>query len=153
MFMTTTFRQSRLKLAVVFAFTAAAALLLAFFAFLSAYFPGLWAYLGISLFAPLALACAVAAVKNAIAFLHPAGLSADEAGIIFKTAQREQNYSWDAIEDIIVFSPTSRFRSPGLELKEASNGRRFHSFGRNWEKSAEEITEKLRAAKSQRATA
>lgn len=151
--MTILFHQSRPKLALVFALTVAAGLVLAFFAFISAYFPGLWAYLGISSFAPLALACAVAAVKNAIALLHPAELRAGETGISFKTAQRELHFPWDAIEGIIVFSPTSRFRSPGLELKEAVNGRRFHSFGRNWEKSAEEIVEKLQAAKPQRATA
>jgi len=55
------FRQSRPKLAFVTALFAAWTLVLAFMGFVCAYAPGLWPYLGLSLFAPLTIAFAVAA--------------------------------------------------------------------------------------------
>lgn len=141
-----TFRQSRFKLAVVFALTAIAALVMAFFGFVSAFFPGLWAAMGLGIFAPMSLALAIAAWRNGHALAQPASIIADDRGVSFQTRQGSTLYAWDQIADFTVFSPTSRLRSPGLELKEAVNGRRFISFGRNWEKLPEEITQYLHAA-------
>ena len=139
-----TFRQSRRKLALVAVSAVVAALLLSVFTFLSTYFPGLWAYMGASLFAPLALAAAVTAVRAAMALAHPAILTTDAQGLLHVTGGRRLYFAWSEIEAFTVFSPTARFRSPGMELKTPVNGRRFISFGRNWEKSAEEIVEAIR---------
>lgn len=140
------FRQSRSKLSFTFALTAMATLVLAFCGFVAAHFPGLWAYMGVSLFAPLSLALAVVAFKAGEALRRPSLLSTDENGIAFTSPRGTQFYRWQAIAGVLVFSPASRSRSPGIELKEAVNGRRFVSFGRHWEESAEEITEALKAA-------
>lgn len=142
------FRQSRMKLAIALVLTGLAALVLGFFGFVTAYLPGLWAYLGVSLFAPLALACALTAVKTAVFLSKPSSLHIDDSGVVWTNARQTRRFGWDAIAAPHIFSPMSRFRSPGVELKEAVNGRRFISFGRFWETSAEEIVEALEKAPS-----
>ncbi len=131
------FRQSRPKLAFVTALFAAWTLVLAFMGFVCAYAPGLWPYLGLSLFAPLTLAFAVATGATAMSLHAPATLTADADGVVFKTWRHEQHITWTNIAEFIVLPPTSALRSPACELKEGP--RKFVSFGRNWEKTAEEI--------------
>ncbi|GAA0530946.1 hypothetical protein FHS83_002616 [Rhizomicrobium palustre] len=141
----TSFRQSPTKLGFVIATAVFAALLLGASGLLCAYLPGLWSTLGVSLFAPLALAAVVVAVKAGQSLSRPAKLEADETGLSFTQAGSDtaRRFFWREIAGVIVFSPTSRFRSPGLELKEPVNGRRFVSFGRFWQASPEEIVEAL----------
>jgi len=62
---------------------------------------------------------------------------ADADGLVFKTWRHEQRIAWNNIADFIVLPPTSALRSPACELK--AGARKFVSFGRNWEKTAEEI--------------
>jgi hypothetical protein len=135
------FRQSATKLALLTALFAAWTLVFGFFAVVTAFMDGLWPYLGLSFFAPLAIAGAVAGVSSGLGLAHPATLTADEGGIVFRTYRHERRIAWSAVADFIVFSPTSRLRSPGCELKEGAP--KFVSFGRNWEKTPEEIVEAL----------
>jgi hypothetical protein len=132
-------QQSRLKLAVVTALSGALTVVLAFLTFVSAYLPDLWSYLGVSLFAPVGIACGVVALWNALALVRPGTLSADARGITHRSWRSERAIAWEDVERFIVFSPTSKLRSPGCELKSG----RFVSFGRNWEKTAEVVVEVL----------
>jgi hypothetical protein len=139
------FRQSRTKLAALTALFAAWALVFGFFAVITALQGGLWPYVGLSFFTPLALACIVGAVSTALHLANPATLTADDHCVVFRTHRSERRIAWSEIADFIIFSPTSRLRSPGCELKEGA--RKFVSFGRNWEKTAEEIVEALEEAR------
>lgn len=140
------FSQSRTKLALVAVIFAAWTLVVGLFAVISAYLDGLWPYLGLSLFAPLALAGAVVAIMTARSWMAPATLKADLSGFSLITWRGEQRLGWDAVESFIVFSPTSRLRSPGCVLK--AGAKRYISFGRNWNVSAEEIVEALEEART-----
>ena len=142
------FRQSRTKLATMTALFAAWALVFGFFAVVTALLDGLWPYLGLSFFTPLALACIVGAASTALHLANPATLTADEDGVVFRTHRSARRIAWSEVADFIVFSPTSRLRSPGCELKDGA--RKFVSFGRNWEKTAEEIVEALNVVKDAR---
>lgn len=134
--------QSRVKLAIVAALFGALTLLMAFMTFVSAFLPQLWTYLGISFFGPVGIACAIAAAASAMSLAKPATLTADDRDLVFRTWRSEQRIAWEDVEDFLVFSPGSRLRSPGVQLK--SGARKFVSFGRNWEKSAEEVVEEMR---------
>lgn len=142
------FRQSRLKLTIHTTAIAAWTVVLGFMAFVSAHAAGLWPYLALSLFAPLAIAGAVAAVAGALGLARPATLSADADGVAFRTWRGARTIAWQDIAAFHVLSPTSALRSPGCELKQGV--RKFVSFGRNWEKSAEEIVEALGEAEEAR---
>lgn len=144
----TTFQQSRSKLALLFAGAAIAALVLAFFAAVSTYLTGLWAFVCVALFAPLALACAVVAMKAALMVQTPAILTLDATGVVFSRASIPQNFAWDEIATFEVLASGSRSRAACLVLKEPRAGRRYISLGRFWEQSAEEIVEALSDAKA-----
>ncbi len=144
--MTHTLRQSRAKLALLLAATAMAAIVLALFAALSTALSGLWAFVCVALFAPLALACAVVALKAALMWRSPAVLIFDATGIVFTRAGRTESFAWDEIEGFEVLAPATRSRAACLVLKEPRRGRRFISFGRFWEQSAEDIVEAAQAA-------
>ncbi len=137
--------QSPLKLAVLIVLLAALTIVLAFVTLISSYLPHLWSYLSISLFVPVGIASAVAMIVNGMSLLRPGTLTIDETGVIFRNWRHERRYTWNEVEAFIVFSPQSRLRSPGCLLK--SGTRRYVSFGRNWEKTAEEIVEMLNGAK------
>ncbi len=136
----TVIQQSRLKLAVIALAAGALTVVLAFLAFLSAYLPGLWSALGLSLFAPVGIAMAVVAVSHALAWARPGTLTADEHSIVFRTWRSARRIAWDDVEEIFVLTPENRLRSPGVRLKSG----RVVSFGRCWEKTAEEVVEGLR---------
>ncbi len=138
----TVIQQSRLKLAVIAVVAGALTVVLAFLAFISAYLPRVWSALGLSLFAPVGIATGVVAVMQALAFARPGTLTADEHGLVHRTWRGERRIAWAEVEGFTVFSPTSRLRSPGVELK--SGPRRFVSFGRCWEKTAEEVVEEIK---------
>lgn len=141
------FTQSRAKLALLAAVFTAWTMVVGVIALISAYLDGLWPYLGLSLFAPLALAGAVVAVMSVRSWMTPATLKADHSGFSLSTWRGEQRLAWGEVESFIVFSPTSRLRSPGCALK--AGPRKFISFGRNWNASAEEIVEALENARPQ----
>jgi hypothetical protein len=131
------FRQSRAKLVFLFVVLTILTVVLAFMGFVSAYLPGLWCYLGLTLFAPVGLASAVAAVAAGMGLAKPATLTADASGVCFCTRRGEKRWRWEEIEAFEVFSSTGRLRSPGMKLRQGTL--KFVSFGRCWEKSAEEI--------------
>lgn len=133
-------QQSRLKLFVVAALAAALTLVLAFLAFVSAYLPSLWSFIGLSLFAPVGLALAVVAGSSALALAQPGTLTADGREIVHRTWRGARRIAWEDVEDVFVLTPENRLRSPGVRLK---NGR-VVSFGRCWEKTAEEVVEGMR---------
>jgi len=140
------YRQNRLKLALVFVLAAGMAVALAFAAFVTAFMDGIWAYVGVATFAPLSLAVAVAAAASAMQVLKPATLTADEHGVVYVSASRERRIGWNEIERFIVFTPDKRLRSLGCELK--SGPRKFVSFGRCWDLTAEEMAATLEKMKS-----
>jgi hypothetical protein len=144
----TTLQQSRAKLALLVAATTIAAIVLALFAAISTAATGLWAFVLIALFAPLALACAVVAMKAALMWQTPAILTLDATGIVFTRAGIPQSFAWDEIANAEVLAPGSRSRAACLVLKEPRNGRRYISIGRFWEQSADEIVEAVTEAKA-----
>lgn len=81
----TVIRQSRPKLALLFVLFAALTLVLAFMTFISVYLPDLWSYLGVTLFAPVALASAIAAASSGLSLAQPGTLTADESGVRYRT--------------------------------------------------------------------
>ena len=139
--------QSRPKLALLFVLFTALAVVLAFMTFVSAYLPDLWAYLGVTLFAPVALASVLAAASSGLSLAQPGTLTADANGVCHRTFRHARRYAWNDIAEFIVFAPTSRLRSPGCRLAEHVAGRHFVSFGRSWEKTPEEIVEVLKGEK------
>ena len=145
----TTFQQSRAKLALLLAATVMASLVLALFALLSTLLSGLWAFVCVALFAPLALACAVVAMKAALMWQSPHRLTLDATGVVLDRAGVLSSYAWDEIEKAEVLGAGSRSRAACLVLKEPRNGRRYISFGRFWERRAEEIVEALMHAKAE----
>ncbi len=144
----TTIQQSRSKLALLTAATTMAAIALALFAALSTYLTGLWAFVCVALFAPLALACAVVAMKAAMMVQTPAILTLDATGVVFTRASIPQIFAWDEIASFEVLAAGNRSRAACLVLKEPRGGRRYISLGRFWEQSAEEIVEALTEAKA-----
>jgi hypothetical protein len=143
----TVIRQSRPKLTLLLVLFTALTLVLAFITFVSAYLPDLWSYLGVVLFAPVGIASAIAAAASGMSLAQPGTLTLDETGICHRTFRHERRYAWNDIAEFIVFAPTSRLRSPGCRLADGVAGRRFVSFGRSWEKTAEEIVEVLKEEK------
>lgn len=137
----TQFRQSRPKLALTTMLFGAWTIIVGFMGYVSAHADGLWPYLAVSLFVPLALAGAIAAVNAAMSWWHPATLTATETGLTYKTWRAGRRFAWRDVESVLVLSPEARLRSPGVQLKHGA--RRFVSFGRNWEQTAEEIVEGL----------
>lgn len=144
----TVIRQSRAKLTLLFVLFSALALVLAFMTFVSVYLPDLWSYLGVAFFAPVGIASAIAAASSGMSLAQPGTLTLDESGICHRTFRHERRYAWSDIAEFIVFAPTSRLRSPGCRLADGVAGRRFVSFGRSWEKTAEEIVEVMKGAKA-----
>ena len=144
----TTFQQSRRKLALLAAGATMAAVVLALFAAVSTYLTGLWAFVCVALFAPLALACAVVAMKAALMVQTPASLTIDATGVVFTRASIPHSFAWDEIASFEVLAAGSRSRAACLVLNEPRAGRRYISLGRFWEQSAEEIVEALTEAKS-----
>lgn len=142
------FRQSRTKLTLLTVLFAGWAVAFGFCAVISAYLDGLWPYLSLSLLLPLALAGAFAAVMSGLSWIAPATITAGENGMVFASWRGEQRFAWDRVAEFTVFSPASRLRSPGVELKDGTP--KFVSFGRNWEQSAEEIVAKLEAQRALR---
>lgn len=143
----TVIRQSRPKLALLFVLFSALTLVLAFMTFVSVYLPDLWSYLGVVLFAPVGIASAIAAASSGLSLAQPGTLTADENGICHRTFRHERRYPWSDVAEFIVFAPTSRLRSPGCRLADGVAGRKFVSFGRSWEKTAEEIVEVMKGEK------
>lgn len=141
-----TFRQSRVKLALKLVLTGGLALALGFAGFVVMHFPGFWAPLGLAIFVPLALAVAVSAVFTGLALANPAVISAGPNSVSVATHRGKREIAWQDIAQFCVFSPASRFRSPGLELKAPVNGRRFVSFGRHWQAEPETIVNALQQA-------
>lgn len=142
----TTIHQSRVKLAVLVAATTIAAIVLALFAAVSTAATGLWAFVLVALFAPLALACAVVAMKAALMWHTPALLTIDATGVVLTRASIPHSFAWDEIAGVEVLSPGNRSRAACLVLKEPRNGRRYISIGRFWEQSADEIVEAVAEA-------
>jgi hypothetical protein len=137
------FRQSRIKLAALTALFAAWTIMLAFMAFVTAYLDGLWPYVGLSALTPLAIAFAVAAFASAMSFAHPATLTLDGDTLTFTTWRRAETIALTDIAAFHVIPPNTRMRSPACQKK--TGPRTFVSFGRNWEKTPEEIVEALEA--------
>ena len=147
-----TLQQSRTKLALLVIATTFAAIVLALFAAISTYLTGLWAFVCVALLAPLALACAVVAMKAALMWHTPSILCIDATGVVLTRASVLHSFAWDEIEQVEVLAPGSRSRAACLVLKEPRNGRRYISLGRYWEQSAEDIVEALNEAKASHAT-
>jgi hypothetical protein len=140
----TQFRQSRPKLALTALLFGGWSLIVGFMGYVSAHADGLWPYLALSLFVPLALAGALAAANAALSWWHPATLTATATGVTYKNWRDERRFAWDTIEGFLVLSPEARLRSPGMQLKHGQ--RRFVSFGRNWEREPGAIVEQLGAS-------
>ena len=138
-------RQSRPKLTVLAAIFTVWTVVLGFFAFVSVHLDGLWPYAGLSVFAPLALAGAVATAITLLNLWTPSTITADASGFCFTSWRGERRTAWADVDAFIVMSATNLLRSPGCVMK--SGPRKFISFGRNWQKNAEEIAELLENAR------
>ncbi len=141
--------QSRLKLAVLFVLFAALSVVLAFLTFTRGFIPHVGAYPGVSRCAPGGIAPAIAAGAGGMSLWQPGTLTADDRGVVYRNWRHERRIAWNDVAEFVVFAPGSRLRSPGLQLKDNVAGRKFVSFGRNWEKTPEEIVEGLRQARPQ----
>jgi hypothetical protein len=140
---TAVIRQHRGKLALVLLLMAVLTVVVGFAAWISSYLRELvWAYLGMSLFLPVAAACFVISGLSLWALLQPATLTLDESGVVYRSLWREQRIGWDAAEEFFVLSPEKRLRSPACRA-----GGRVVSFGRCWERMPENIVAVLQAAK------
>jgi hypothetical protein len=131
------FRQSRWKLFAATLLFAAWTLALGFIAFVMAHMGGLWPYAGLAATTPLVIAFGVVAFMNAMSFSRPATLTLDDKRLVFTTWRRTETIAREDIAGFIVLSPNSALRSPACEKK--TGVRKIVSFGRNWEKSPEEI--------------
>ena len=137
--------QDRLKLALTFLVLAGLAAVLAVGAAIASYLRAeLWAYLGVTFLAPLALAAAVAAAAAAWSLYRPGSLMLDEHALVYRAYWYERVYRWSEIEEFYVSTPTSRSRVPACALKSG----RHVSFGRAWPGDAGDIVEHLNAAKA-----
>jgi hypothetical protein len=135
--------QHRGKLALVFGLMAVLTAVLGFAAWLSSYLREvLWAYVGVSLFLPVAAACLVISGLSLWALLQPATLTLDESGVVYRSLWRERRIGWEAAEEFFVLPPEKRLRSPACRA-----GGRVVSFGRSWERTPENIVALLAAAK------
>lgn len=140
-----TIRQDRLKLTLTFTVLAGLTAVLAAGAAIASYLRAeLWAYLGVTFLAPLALAGAVAATAAAWSFYRPGSLKLDDHALIYRAYWYERVYRRSDIEEFYVSTPTSRSRVPACALKSG----RHVSFGRAWCGDASDIVERLSAARA-----
>jgi hypothetical protein len=135
--------QHRGKLALVFVLVAAMTVVVGFAAWLSSYLrEAVWAYLGVSLFLPVAVAGIAVTGMSLWALYQPATLTLDENGVVYRSHWHEKRLAWGAVEEFFVLSPEKRLRSPGCRA-----GGRVVSFGRSWERTPENMVAVLAAAK------
>ncbi|MDE2500029.1 MAG: hypothetical protein KGL56_07535 [Alphaproteobacteria bacterium] len=148
--------QDRLKLALLILLFAGLTVMLGLGAWISSFLrSAVWAYLGLSFLAPLALACAVAAAASGWSFLHPGSITLDPEGLTYRAYWYVRRHRWRDIAEFVVFAPSSRTRTPGCIFVEGYTGHqigrgiagRHASFGHGWEIGAADMVELLKAAK------
>lgn len=148
--------QHRLKLALLFGLFAGLTVVLALGAWISSFLrDAVWAYLGLSFLAPLALGSAAAAAASGWSFLHPGTLTLDPEGLTYRAYWYVRRHRWSDIAEFVVFAPSSRTRTPGCVFVEGYTGHtigrgvtgRHASFGHGWEMGAADMVEMLKAAK------
>ncbi|MBU6297969.1 MAG: hypothetical protein KGJ79_08570 [Alphaproteobacteria bacterium] len=148
--------QHRLKLALLFMLFGGLAAALGLGAWISTFLKSaVWAYLGLSFLAPLALGSAVAAAASGWSFLHPGTITLDPVGLTYRAYWYARRHRWTDIAEFVVFAPSSRARTPGCVFVDGYAGHpigrgvsgRHASFGHAWEKSAVDIVALLNEAK------